>query len=403
MAEFVARLGTGGGEILERTFVSENEEALRRDLNQKGYYVFSIQSKRRWLDVLQPFRRGHRVSHREFAVFNHEFATLLKAGLPVLQGLDLLLERMESPVFRNVLREIRDQVKGGSALSDAFGACPQYFPALYAASLRAGERSGELEGVIRRYLVYTRVIEEVRRQVSQAVVYPVILLCFSGGVVWVLLTYAIPRFAEFYEHFGKELPWITRTLIDVSTFLNRHWPWVLAGMGAALAGASLWWQGEAGRHARDRWKLRVPFLGRIWQKFAVSQLTRALATLLRGGIPLVSALGVAADSVGNRVVGSRARAVVQNVREGESLSSALEKTGVLPPMVIEMVKVGESTGALSEMLENVAGYYDEDIAHDLQRFLTVLEPLLLIFMGGVVATMLISMYLPLFQLQTIAH
>jgi len=401
MAEFLARLGTSGGEILERSFVSENEDSLRQDLSRKGYYIFQIRAKASPLDLLGPLRRKESIRPREFMVFNHEFATLLKAGLPVLQGLDLLLDRMPNPLFRQVLREIRDQVKGGAALSEAFGSFPQHFPALYATSLKAGERSGELENVIRRYIAYTKVIEEVRRRVAQAIVYPIVLLVISGAVVWVLLWKAIPRFAEFYTTFGKELPLITKVLIQVSALLNRHALALVCGGAAAYVLTRVWWRGEAGTLARDRVKLRLPVLGPVWQKFAVSQLTRALATLLRGGIPLVSALEVAAESVGNRLVAGRARAVVRNIREGESLSMALEKSGVLQPMVIEMVKVGESTGALAEMLENVAEYYDEDVTHDLQRLLVLVEPLLLVGMGGIIAVMLIAMYLPIFQLQSI--
>jgi len=399
MSEYVARIGTSNGEIVERIFVFESEDSLRRDLDQKGFYVFSIQRKSGGLAGI--FRRKRRLPRREFTIFNHEMATLLKAGLPLLQGLDILLERMQSPLFRDLLRDVRDQVKGGGAMSDAFAAHPEYFPPLYAASLRAGERSGELETVIRRYMAYTKVVEEVRKRVSQALIYPAFLLSVSLIVIYILLTFAIPRFAGLYNTFGGELPMLTKTLIAISDAVNQHWLLVLLGAVGTIVGLRLWSERDSGRMAIDRAKLRLPLLGNILQKFALSQLTRALSTLLSGGIPLVSALEVSADSVGNSHVAARVRGVVHNIREGESLSAALEKTGVMQPLVVEMVKVGESTGALADMLENVSEYFDEDVSEDLQRFLTILEPLLLVTMGVVIATMLLAMYMPIFDLQSV--
>ena len=233
MSEFIARLGTDGGDVVERTFVSENEEALRRELDQKGFYVFSVRPKSGSGSILSVFRRSKRLPTRDFMVFNHEFATLLRAGLPVLQGLDMLLERMENPLFKEILRGIRDEVRGGTSLSEAFGAHPEYFPPLYASSLQAGERSGELESVIRRFITYTKIVEEVRKKVSQALVYPVILLGSSMIVVYVLLSQVIPKFAMMYETFDHELPLLTKVMIALSNMLNQYWA---VGVGLGLVG-----------------------------------------------------------------------------------------------------------------------------------------------------------------------
>lgn len=399
MMEFVARLGTSGGEIVERSFQAENEDSLRRELDQKGFYVFSIAARSGSAGIGRLWTRRRRVPMRDFLVFNHELATLLKAGLPLLQGLDILHERMQHPLFREILGNVREQVRNGTALSDGFAAYPQYFPPLYATSLRAGERSGELEAVIRRFIAYTKIMEDVRKKVVQALIYPCILMSFSLIVVWILLTYAIPNFASMFNSFGQELPWITSLMMKASDIVRAGSLWILIFAVVAAGLFRLAWQDERVQVAVDGLKLRIPWLGSVWQKFAVSQLCRALGTLLRGGVPLVSALDVAADSIGNRQISSRVRATVKTVSEGESLSQGLERTGSLQPMVIEMVKVGESTGALAEMLENVAAYYDEDISEELQRMLTVLEPVLLIVMGTIIAGMLVSMYLPIFSLQ----
>ena len=398
MSEYIARVGTSSGEIIERAFVSESEDALRRELDGKGFYIFSID--RKVGDIRMPWQRKRKIPAREFSVFNHELATLLKAGLPLLQGLDILLERMQNPFFRDMLHEIRDQVRGGTALSDAFAAYPEYFPPLYSASLKAGERSGEMETVIRRYMQYQKVIDEVRKRVIAALVYPSVLFTFSIICVVVLLKVAIPKFANLYASFDTELPVATQILLKVSDAVNQHWLLLIVAAFAAVTALRMGVRTDRGREAVDRAKLRLPFVGPVLQKFSVSQLTRALATLLKGGIPLVTALEIAAGSVGNSLIARKSRGAVKEIREGEPLSVGLENTGVVQPMVIEMVKVGESTGALDEMLGNVADYFDEDISNDLERLLTLLEPLLLIVMGGIIAFMLGAMYLPIFQMQS---
>ena len=246
-------------------------------------------------------------------------------------------------------------------------------------------------------------MQNVSKKVTQAMIYPAILVTLATAVVFLLLTKAIPQFADALTSSGKELPLLTQTLITISSFLTHYFIFEVVGLIGGLVAFITWKATPRGQAMLDAFKLRVPFLGRIYQKFAISQLTRSLATLLGGGIPLVTAIEISAGSVSNTLVALRVRGIVQLIREGQPLAGSLDRTGLITPMVIEMVKVGEATGALTEMLVNVADYYDEDIDTSLSRLVAVLEPALLVFMGGVIGVLLLAMYMPIFQMQQVAQ
>ena len=401
--EFRCRLGTVSGEILEGVYVAESEARLRRDLEDKGLYLLAVQRKGslRWPALSR--RKRRRIASREFIIFNQELATLLKAGMPVVQSLDILCRRVENPAFKSALEDVHDRVRGGSSLSEAFEAQGDLVPGVYTASLLAGEKSGGLEEVIRRYVAYVKVIGMVRRKTISALVYPAILMALSLVVVGIIVLRVVPQFANFYQGLGADLPLVTRAIVATSTALNSYLALIVPI--AAVAGIALWfWMKRPGLGAHvDRLILGVPGLGPVARKFATSQLARTLATLLGGGIPLVSALDMSVRAIGNRYLAQHLVTVGQRVREGEALSTAMAARGVFPSVAIKMVEVGESTGALREMLNSIAEFFDEEIETTLGRFVTVIEPLLLIIMGIVIAGLLLALYMPLFQLSSVVQ
>jgi len=396
--EFRCRLGTPGGEIIEGVYVADSEDRLRREFEEKGLYVLAIQRAGRLAlgSLALPIRS--RISTREFLVFNQELATLLKAGMPLVQSLDILRRRVNNPFFKSVVDDVHDRVRAGSSLSEAFDAHGSLFPGVYTASLLAGEKSGNLEQVIRRYVTYVKVVESVRRKTISALIYPAVLLALSIIVVGILVLRVVPQFGGYYEQFGQDLPLSTRMIVAVSTFATTYFGFAVVGV--VTLGVAIWlWLKRLGQRERfDRWVLRLPFLGPVARKFATSQASRTLATLLGGGIPLVNAIDVAARSIKNQYMARELHTASQQVREGRALSAAMSDSGAFPDVALKMVEVGEQTGALQEMLNSLADFYDEEIETNLDRFVTLIEPILLIIMGMVIAGLLLALYMPLFNL-----
>ncbi|MBI4161297.1 MAG: type II secretion system F family protein [Acidobacteria bacterium] len=398
MPEYVCRLGTPSGEVLERSFVAENLEALREDLARRDFLVFRIRRKNALLGLFWPLGgRPRRIRFKEFLVFNQEMEALIRAGLPVMACLDLLIERRKNPVLRRSLTEIREEVRGGASLSEAFAAQGDLYPVIYSSSLASGERSGEIATVLRRYIDYTKTMLALRKKVANALVYPAVILTLALILITIMFYFVLPSFADFFKDFDAELPWITRTLLGISHLL-RSQPVLLAAAAVGLvAGVSYLRSTRSGRGRIDAWKLRAPFLGRIHNHYCVARFARTLGTLLSGGITLVTSIEIAAAAVGNQVFRSRLETVSRKVREGEALWSSLEGTGLFPDIVVEMVKVGESTASLDQMLSNVADFFDEEIEQELGTIVTLLEPAMLLSMGFVVVGMLMAIYLPLIR------
>jgi len=399
--EFRCRLASPNGEIVEGVYVAESEARLRHELEEKGLFVLSLQPRGAiaGYSLHLPQRRG--VNTREFLVFNQELATLLKAGMPLVQSLDLLRGRVVSPAFRSVLDDVHEKVRAGTALSDAFAAHGDMFPRVYTASLLAGERSGSLDGVLRRYVEYTKIIQTMKRKTVSALVYPAILTTLALVLVSIIVLKVVPAFSDFYNGFGAELPLVTRMIVTTSEFIRGNVFLILITIAVA-AFALLGWIRQPGQKARfDHLILRVPGLGPIASKFSTSQMARTLATLLGGGLPLVNALDIASKSIGNQFMASELEVVSNRVREGESFAAALEARRVFPEVAVKMAEVGESTGALQDMLNTVADFYDEEISTNMERFVTLVEPVLLVIMGIVIAGLLLALYMPLFQLSSV--
>ena len=396
--EFRCRLGTPGGDIIEGVYVADSEARLRRELEEKGLYVLAVQrAGALGLGSLRlPQRR--KIPTREFLIYNQELATLLKAGMPLVQSLEILRRRVANPTFKSVLDDVYERVRSGSSLSEAFESHGSMFPGVYTASLLAGEKSGSLEQVIRRYVAYVKVVSAVKRKTVSALVYPLILLALSLIVVSIIVLRVVPEFGAFYAQFGAELPLSTRIIVAVSNFAGSYIALLLLSVAALSFGFWVWLKRPGSRVRFDRAVLGIPTLGPIAQKFSTSQAARTLATLLGGGIPLVNAIDVAARSIQNKYIARELQASAQQVREGRALSSAINDSGAFPDVSIKMVEVGEQTGALQEMLNSLADFYDEEIETNLGRFITIIEPALLVIMGIVIAGLLLALYMPLFQL-----
>jgi type IV pilus assembly protein PilC len=396
--EYVVRLGTPDGRVFEEVHRAADASVLKGDLERRGLHIFEIRKKGLSLRPRLPsFARRRRVPVLAFLVFNQELAALLRAGLPLLQCLDLMLERLRDPQFRSVLTDIRDRVKSGEDLSEAFGAYGDMFPALYPSTLKAGERTGELEAVIRRFIRYLKLVLEARKRVISALIYPAVLVGLSFAMIVVMTIYVVPKFTVFFEDMQVDLPLLTRITLGISKFATANWPWLLGGLVVGVVTLRRWGRTTRGRTAFDHLQLRIPLLGPVFQQFSISEFARSLATLLSGGIPLVQALEIAVAAVGNLWVRGRLHPTIQQVREGKAFHGALETTAVFDPLEIDMVKVGEATGSLDVMLSSVAEFLDEQVETRMSRILSLVEPLMLVFMGIVVAILLISIYMPLFS------
>ena len=399
--EFRCRLGTNTGEIIEGVYVADSESRLRKELEDKGLYVLSLQ-RRATLSALA-LRGGQRqrIGRQEFLVFNQELATLLKAGMPLVQSLDILRQRVATRTFKAVLDGVYDKVKAGTSLSDAFAAHSGLFPAVYSASLMAGERSGSLDAVIRRYVAYEKVIGAVRRRTISALIYPAILVVMMTLLIGIIVVRVIPAFSTFYANYNRELPFSTRVIVGVSNAIVANFWVIVIGVVSAVA-LGIWWVNRPGHRERvDRMLLSVPWVGATVRKFSTSQLARTLATLIGGGIPLVNALEIAGRAMTNRHFGEEIREVTRRVSEGESFASALLRRQIFPDVAVKMVEVGESTGVLHEMLNSLADFYDEEIETEVARFVTLIEPVILVVMGIVIAAVVLALYMPLFELSSV--
>ena len=399
MTEFRVKAGWPDGSVAERSVMAIDIGAARMEVERRGGHVFEV--KRRGFSLAGGRGKGRgRVKMSEFLIFNQELIALLKAGLPVVRSFEILLERQKNPTLRRVLTDVRERVNSGMSISEAFAEEGDLFPRLYWTSLKAGEKSGEIEAVLRRYLKYQKTVIALTRKVASTLVYPAILIALSAGLITILMTYVIPRFTEFFADFNADLPLLTVVVLSIATFLRTHFLLLAAAIAGGGFLASRWLKTTTGREWFDAVILKLPIVGGIFRRFAITQFTRSLGTLLGGGTPLVPALENAADAIGNRSVSRRVRSVVPKVREGRELWKTLEETGIFTDLTVEMIKVGESSGALEEMLASVSEFYDEEIDLLLARVISFVEPTILVLMGGVIVTILLSVYLPMFRLMS---
>ena len=398
--EFRCRLVTASGEVVEGTYAAESEARLRHDFEAQGLHVLSLR-RRGALSGGNVLPRRRKIARHEFLVFNQEFATLLKAGMPLVQSIDLLRRQVLNPVFRAVLDDVYEKVRGGTALSEAFASHGDLFPRVYTASLLAGERSGNLDAILRRYVVYERVLDNVRRKTISALIYPVILIVLAVGLVGIIVLRVVPAFTDFYASFDAELPLSTRVILGVSDFAQQQFLLLIAAFAIGSVAFAAWIRQPGQRAKFDHALLTIPFVGETARKFVTAQMARTLGTLLGGGIPLVNSLEVTARSVSNQHIARELDVVTQRVREGQGLAASLTDRAVVPDVALKMIEVGESTGSLQDMLGSLADFYDEEVETSVGRFVTLIEPALLVVMGIVIAVLVLALYMPLFQLSSV--
>ncbi len=398
MPLFRYRAARADGSIFEDSTEDDNERALRSRLESQGILILELNGKGGQASATLFQRKQKPLSLREFLVFNQEFLALIKSGLPMLRSFDLLSERAVKGGFQQSLINLREEIRGGSSISDAMGNYPTYFPELYQASIRSGEQAGNLPEVLQRYIQYIKLLISVREKVVKALAYPSFLVVFGFSVVGFLLAYVMPIFAEVYAESNTELPTATQLLLDTINYASIWVPWALIGLIGGGILFHLWWKTPNGKMQTHRWILLIPMLGDVVLKNQVIRFTRTLSTILAGGIPLLSALEVTAQGMTNKVFTHALASTINSVRDGKSLSLALKQESFLPRLTIEMIEVGETTGSLENMLLEVAEFHEGELDLQLSRLTTWIEPLLLLGMGVLVGGIVIIMYLPIFNL-----
>ena len=396
MGQFLCRVADAEGRVFSHVEPATSLEEARQKLVERGLYVYSVESRGGRLAGLLRQRSGRQIGGSEFVILNQQFNTLIKAGLPILKSLDLLATRATAPKLRPVISQIRDRVREGKSLSEAVDEAG-VFSKVYSTAILAGEKSGNLPGVLDYYIAYQRVSTGVRKKILASLVYPTLLICVAVIIVTYLVTAVIPKFALLYHDLNVELPGPTRLLIALTVDYRFVFLGVVASLAVAAAGIFLWSRTDEGGAAFDRFKFRLPVIGDTLLKFQVAQFSRTLATLLTGGTPLVAGLQTASDAITSKLLRSTVSRSTQMVREGESLHGALASSGTMPELALDMIEVGESSGALAPMLNSVAEFYEEEVSLRLSTLVSLIEPILLIFMGLIVAFILISLYLPIFS------
>lgn len=397
MPTFICKLGSPDGKVLTREFEAMDATILKKELEEQGYFVFDV-SKRPLRGLLSRGIVSSRVKKRDLLLLNQEMLVLIKAGLPIVQVIDTVLEQYESGPLSNALKQVREGVKGGESLSGAMERQKHVFPKLYTASIQAGERTGDLPVTLARYIRYLRKMEDVRKKILSALFYPSILVVVSILAVCLLLFYVIPVLSKIFTDSGAELPLLTRMLIAFASFVRGYFfAWLLPVIGLFVA-FRFWAATETGRYLVDRFKIKVPYMGAVLTDYSLAAFVRTLANLLGGGIPIVEALQMSTGTLNNAFMERRLGEAIKYIEEGGRISAAFARTGIMPPLAIRMLLVGETTGALEEMLVNIAEYLEESLEERLHILTATFEPAIMIVMGVVIGVIIIAMYLPIFKI-----
>lgn len=396
MTEFTIRLADERGRIQEQTHAASSAAELRNRFTQAGYLVYSVKPRGGLAGG-----STRKVKLEPFLIYNQQFLTLIRAGLPILSSLELLAKRQKNPVFRAQLEDVAARVKTGESVSDAFEA-QGGFPLVYTVTLLAGERSGNLEEVLQRYLDFQRVSLTFRKKLKSSLIYPSFLVVMVISLFIFLITFVVPRFAQLYDQLGTQLPSLTLFLLAVGKNAQHYGIYIGILLALIIYLIVRWTRTDSGASFVDRVRIATPGLGQVWLKYQVGLFSRTLATLLTGGLPLVPSLETAARSIESRQISRAVYASVESVREGRGLATSLEETKVFPELSVEMIEVGESTGALPAMLNSVAEFFEEDVQTQLGALMSLIEPVILVVMGVVVVIILIALYMPIFSLGNIS-
>ena len=399
MAEWTLKYADARGEIHQQVAIANSERELRERYTQQGFLIYSIKPRSEASAIAKVTGAGKKkkLNLEKFLIFNQQFVTLVRAGLPILKGLDLLADRLTDPKLGKHIQAVRDEVRNGAMLSEAF-ANQGIFPPIYVTSIMAGEKSGALGEVLERYIAYQRLALAVRKKILLSLLYPTVLIFLVICLIVFLVTYVVPNFAQLYTSMQASLPAMTQILIAVGTTARGYILVLFGTLVASIVAFRFWSRTEKGSEYVDRLKLRTPVFGEVWIKYQVAQFSRVLSTLLVGGIPLLQALETASESLGTILLKRTLEQARRSVREGQALSSSLESTKIFPSLSIDMIEVGESTGALPQMLNSVAEFYEDDVNTRMTASLALIEPAIMIFMGIFVAFVLIALYMPIFSL-----
>jgi type IV pilus assembly protein PilC len=396
MAEFLVKMADERGHVLQQVESGVSEQEIKDRFAQQGFLVYSVKSRRNLLSLGRQNTKKA-IKSDIFIIFNQQFLTLIKAGLPIIKSLNILGKRQKNANFKAILENVQERVKSGELLSEAFeaqGATTK----IYTTTLLAGERSGNLEEVLGRYIAFQRISISFRKKLISSLWYPGLLLCALTVMLTFLMTYVVPQFADLYSTLNAKLPTTTLFMLSIGRALQKDYLIILAAIAAIVISAILWVRSDQGSKSLDAIRYKLPLFGQVWMKYQIAMFSRTLSTLLSGGLPLVPSLETASHSINSFKISSNVEHAAKRVREGRALSFSLEETGFFPDLAIEMVEVGESTGALPSMLNSVAEFYEEDVQNSLSTAMQLIEPVILIFMGITVAFVLLSLYLPIFSL-----
>ncbi|MBN2135106.1 MAG: type II secretion system F family protein [Acidobacteria bacterium] len=392
--QFICRYGTEEGKVETRIITADTQDAALIQVKKENIIIYDLKP-RRLLSFLSPGKKA-KINRQEFLIFVRELIALLRAGLPLTQSIEILNRRRKDKHFYAILASIRDSIKSGSSLADSFRQHREFSP-LFTSLVETGEKSGELPLVLDRYLIYAEKFDEMKRKLISALIYPAILIMLSIILIFVMLSYVIPKFVGFYENSEKDLPMITRALMATSSFVSSNILYIIAVLILLYIGYQYFKSTRKGELAIDKMKFRLPLVGPVWHKYSINQFCRSLEVMLHSGLPLISSLSVSMKTMTNKYMVEKTKSIIDEVNEGETLYASLERTGMFTDIAIEMIQVGEQTGSLDDMLVELSDFYDRDIDLVIDRLMRVLEPIFLILMGIIIAGMLLAMYLPIFK------
>jgi len=397
MPNYICRLASDDGKVVSKSLFVSTAADCRRHYEEQGFCILSV--RRDWKNIhipLLPFEK--KIKEKDFILFNQELVALIKAGYPILKSIEIIMSRVKNIHLKELLMKVEKEIKGGKSLSDAFFPFEREFSKVYIATLMAGEQSGNLAGSISRYIEYAKVISETKARIKSALTYPTVLIVFSLFLMGILINFILPRFAEFYSSFQASLPAITRALVSFAVFAKKN---VLIFLAMALFVVIFYFRlnrVEKGAILLDKWKLKIPYARRIWLESSISLFSRTLGLMLRGGISLIASIGIASQAVSNKFLLHKMKALPDHIKNGDSLFQSLSKTGFFPAMALDMVRIGESSANLDGMLIDMAEVYDQQIKMKIDRFVSLIEPVIIIVMGLMVAGILLSVYLPIFNI-----
>ena len=387
---------SAGGDTVSGELSAKSRGEVLAQLRKKKIVVTSVRPKPKEISLKLPF--GDAIRTKDLAVFTRQFATMINAGLPLVQCLDILSRQLDKQIFRDVTKRVMSDIEAGATLSEALTKHPKAFDELYVNMVKAGEAGGILDTILMRLAEYIEKIEALKRKVKSAMMYPAVVFSVAILATLFMLMFIIPTFAKMFSDFGAELPLPTQIVLAASNFIRGFWWALIAGTIGFFFGFKRYYATDKGHHVIDGLLLKIPVLGDVLRKGAVSRFTRTLGTLVSSGVPILDGLEITAKTAGNVIVKDAVMMARASIREGDTISNPLRQSGVFPPMVVQMITVGEETGALDEMLTKIADFYDDEVDTAVDALTSVIEPIMIVFMGAIVGGMVVAMYLPIFQM-----